>query len=95
MSVDEEQPTQAMFICAPFRSGCISSLTVSEVALSHFRLVCNLGILLDSLLLFKDQVEALPKRTLAQVHLMCQLGPFLDQESLQMVTHVLVISQLD
>lgn len=84
-----------MFTCVPFRSGCISSLTVSEVALPHFRLLCNLGILLDSLLLFKDQVEALPKRTLAQGPLMCQLCPSLDQETLQMVTHVLVISQLD
>ena len=55
----------------------------------------NLGVLLDSQLLLKEQVAVVARRALAQLCVVRQLYPFLDQEALQMVTHALVISHID
>lgn len=58
-------------------------------------LFCNVGVLLHSRLLLKEQVVVRAKEALAQIHLVHQLCPFLDQEALIMIIHALITSDLD
>ncbi|XP_060550136.1 uncharacterized protein LOC132712506 [Pantherophis guttatus] len=55
----------------------------------------NLGVLLDSQLRLEQHLTAVGRGTFAQVHLVHQLQPYLDQEALLTVTHALVTSQVD
>lgn len=70
---EELSPTQsyqgqmAVDFCMS-RSEHISSLTLDRVALLHWRVVHNLGVFLDSQLLFNEQVVAVTRNDFAQLH---------------------------
>lgn len=61
-----------------------SSLVLNGNALPH--LVCNVGIIENSRLLLKEQMEAMARRAFAQVYQETQLCPFLEWEALQTIT---------
>lgn len=56
------------------------------IVVPYSKLVCNLGVLMDSQLLLKEQMAAVTRRAFAQLHFVPQLLPFLDQEALPTVT---------
>lgn len=59
------------------------------------QMLCNLGVVLDSWLLLKDQVAAIDRRAFVQLQFMNQLCSFLDLEILLRIHSSLVTSQLD
>lgn len=65
-----------------FSSADFPSLTLSGVIFPQAELVCNLGVLLDSWLLLKEQVVAVTRTDFAQIRVVQNLCPFLDQEAL-------------
>lgn len=55
-------------------------LGVHEIACHYSRVVCNLSVFLDSQILLVEQLAAVAKKGLAQLHL-----DFLDQEALTLI----------
>ncbi|KAM6466454.1 uncharacterized protein PHA67_012250 [Liasis olivaceus] len=87
--------TEWLWVGGSSVSRSLPSLVLDGVALPQTDPVHNLGVLLDSRLLLKEQVAVMAKRAFAQLRVVHQLHPFLDRESLQSVTHALVISHID
>lgn len=59
----------------PSESGTMPYLVMDAVALHQTDLVCNLGAILDSQLLFKEQVTVVGRKAFPQFCVVCQLHP--------------------
>ncbi|KAF7239274.1 Inactive carboxypeptidase-like protein X2 [Varanus komodoensis] len=70
-------------------------LVLNGVALPLKDKVCSLGVLLDPELLLEAQVTAVARSAFFQLWLIHQLRPYLKNDCLVTVTHVLVTSRLD
>lgn len=83
--------TQDWVALGPPESRNLSALILDGITLSQTDPVNNLGVLLDSWLLLKEQVVVIVRRAITQLQFVHQLCSFLDEEALRSTTYAVPI----
>uniref|UniRef100_A0A670J261 Reverse transcriptase domain-containing protein n=1 Tax=Podarcis muralis TaxID=64176 RepID=A0A670J261_PODMU len=87
--------TEVLFLGDRGWAGVGDSLVLNGVTVPLKDQVRSLGVILDSQLSMKAQVNSVSRAAAYQLYLVCRLRPYLPADCLARVVHALVISRLD